>query len=147
MDVPVSAARDARQQQAHDQAVELIAKTRYQFAGMTTHTNPGGLKNKSAGIAGGQEQYPDIVAIEDSTRKPSTIAEVETDESVDEQESKQWSDYGSLGLTFYLWVPASKVNDTVRIIEARGIRSKIDGLRGYSIKDGSLYTVEVWNAE
>jgi len=142
--MPYYGSRTSEEQRYHDQIIMIIARTRYQFYGKTTYTNLHEEKNMSAGTVRGQEQYPDIVAIDDFTGKPSLIAEIETESTVNESESQQWDDYASLNLNFYLYVPTSNVDDAIGIIDSEGLRSEILGLRRYTLVDGNVQITNIW---
>jgi hypothetical protein len=132
------------EQSYHDQIVTLIAKARYKLYGKTTYTNLNMEKNMSAGIIRDQEQYPDIVVVDDFTSKPSLIAEIETANTVNQIEAQQWEDYASLNLNFYLYVPTSNVDDAIDIIDSEGLRSEILGLRRYTLVDGKIQINNIW---
>ena len=78
----------------------------------------------------GTAVYPDIVVVETPNNSLQIIGEVETSLTVtDDEASREWVNYASLGTTFYLYVP----NET--IATARALLTKysisIAGLRGY----------------
>jgi hypothetical protein len=73
-----------------------------------------------------------------SSGKARIIEEIETDDSVNDREAAQWSDYGSLGIsTFNLVVPVNRKNDALEIIRRKGI-SGITKLQGYYIRNGRI---------
>jgi hypothetical protein len=142
--MPYYGSRTAEEQHYHDEIVVLVARARYKFYDKTTYTNLNEEKNMSAGSVNGQEQYPDIVAVEDFTAKPKIIAEIETDSLVSENEVQQWEDYASLNLNFYLYVPTSKVTETIDVIDSEGLRDRILGLRRYELINGELQINKIW---
>lgn len=90
-------------------------------------TNPGQEKNLSI-----EGRYPDIIAVgHDGYVK--VIEEVETEDSVNEEESQQWADFAKLGIpSFHLAVPKEKVQKAGALLRQRGIREKVH-LEGYRI--------------
>jgi hypothetical protein len=136
--------RTEEEQRHHDELIRLIARLRYRFFDKTTYLNPDGERNKSAGVVRGQEQYPDIVAVEDFTGEPSIIAEIETESLVSETEFRQWEDFASLNLPFYLYIPTSKVDDVIDVIDSEGLRDGIKGLRRYSFVNGEIEIKNIW---
>ncbi len=142
--MPYSSYRTVEEQHYHDEIVVLVARARYKFFDKTTYTNLSGEKNISAGSVNGQEQYPDIVAVEDFTGKPAVIAEIETESLVSENEVQQWEDYASLNLNFYIYVPTSKVTEAMDIIDSEGLRDKILGLRRYALVNEELEINKIW---
>ena len=116
-------------QKNHDKLVAKIAKKRFSYNDRTTHTNPNGEKNYAV-----DSKYPDIVAVK--SESTPLMGEVETEESVSEEESKQWESYAALDGAIYLYVPKSKVSEAKTIIENKGIG--ITGLRSYEYVDDKL---------
>lgn len=139
-----SGSRTVEEQSYHDEIVVLVARARYRFFDKTTYTNLNGERNMSAGLVRGEEQYPDIVAVEDFTGKPIIIAEIETESMVNDIEIRQWEDYASLNLNFYLYVPTSKVDDAIHLIDDEGLRDEIRGLRRYTYVNGELQINNLW---
>lgn len=142
--MPSSDSRTVEEQSYHDEIVVLIARARYRFYGKTTYTNLNGERNMSAGLVRGEEQYPDIVAVEDFTGKPIIIAEIETESMVNDIEIRQWEDYASLNLNFYLYVPTSRVDDAISLIDSEGLRDEIRGLRRYTYVNGKIQINNLW---
>ena len=142
--MPHSGSRTVEEQSYHDEIVLLIARARYRFYDKTTYTNLNGERNMSAGLVRGEEQYPDIVAVEDFTGKPIIIAEIETENMVNDIEVRQWEDYASLNLNFYLYVPTSRVDDAISLIDSEGLRDEIRGLRRYTYVNGEIQINNLW---
>jgi hypothetical protein len=66
------------------------------------------------------------------------IEEIETEDSVTEQEAEQWADYGSLGVaTFNLVVPASCKDAALEIIRRKKIRG-ITRVQAYYTRNGRV---------
>jgi hypothetical protein len=84
-------------------------------------------------------EYPDIVAVKDKT--VVAIGEVETEESVNEEEARQWISYAAFKINFYLYVPKSKVSDAVNLIKSKKIG--VAGLRSYEYVDNKLVVTNI----
>lgn len=121
--------RQPTNQNQHDRAVRDIAKKRFDEIKYDVYVNPGGEKNVP--INPSNPIYPDIVVLEKGygTRTAIAIAEVETVDSITEEEATQWLQYAATKIPFYLYVPAGYANQTSVLLEAKGI--KISGLRTY----------------
>lgn len=142
--MPYIGSRNADEQRMHDAAVLLIAKERYKFYDKTAYTNLNIEHNMSAGIANGAEQYPDIVVVDDFTKKPRIIAEVETESTVNEIELRQWNNFVALELNFYLYVPSSAIDRAIEIIDSERLRGGIFGLRRYDMADNKIQIANIW---
>lgn len=112
-------------QKTHDAVVKDRAEAWRSTTGVTdVWTNPNGENTTSLGEP---PQYPDIIIEKDDKL---VIEEVETSDSVTENESKQWEEYSKLGFRFNLLVPRWYGNEAKKIISARGI--------------SNIYLVEYW---
>ncbi len=97
--------RDFGKQAIHDHVVRLVAQRWAEPGRLRIDTNPGVERNVWTGPA---QIYPDLVGWTQQGRlkAPMWIAEVETEETVTENEARtQWRDYASLGVPFFLIVP------------------------------------------
>ena len=119
-------------QSLHDKVVIALAKAHQGLInnGYRVSINPGGKKNCSVG----KDNYPDVVIwkpnpLNRNSGKTEIIEEVETGESINDTEAKQWSTYSKLGPKFRLIVPIGCVNSARRILIKN--RIKIDGLYSY----------------
>ena len=122
-------------QKEHDKLVSEIAKRRFSYNdGSITYVNPNGEKNFAV-----DDQYPDIVVAMDESVQ--TIGEVETEETVTEDEAEQWKTYARLNDYFYLYIPKSKVADAKTIIKTKKIG--IRGLRSFEYVDDKLVIKKV----
>lgn len=122
--------RSELSQEEHDKLVSEIAKKRFSYKdGSVTYANPNGEKNFAV-----DDQYPDIVVVKDETVQ--TIGEVETEETITENEAEQWETYATLNDYFYLYVPKTKVADAKTIIENKKVGIK--GLRSYEYVSDEL---------
>ena len=119
--------RPVREQLEHDRIIRLLhAKTkRKNDAGM----NPGAEKNSAVG-AGPSAIYPDLVLFSaDRGRKPETIIEVETGESVNHLEAlAEWAHFSRVRAAFHLYVPSQMVDVARRLCE-----------------DNQIHVNEVWS--
>jgi hypothetical protein len=105
------AIRTVEQQSIHDAWVRAIAQQHFPYPNpgypnRRTYTNPGSFKNAWLGPED-SKVYPDIIVLDASKSLGNVVmyAEVETAESVNQEESAQWRDYASRGALFYLYVP------------------------------------------
>src|SRR2546427_12966390 len=99
--------RRGDKQSEHDAVVSASARTYSGWAnkGFKVSVNPNGQKNQFVGTSGSR-LYPDVVVWEphssgSSSGKAHIIEEIETDDSVNEQEAAQWAEYGSLGISTF----------------------------------------------
>ncbi len=149
------ATRSDESQARHDRAVELIARERFDGVGWRVHTNPGDERNSGVPVdperrgrtgvlhvpdpreapAEGEVLYPDIVCENVLTLEPTVIAEVETEETVNEAEQAQWEKLAALGPTLHVYVPESHAD------EARSLLSGRSGvlLRTYRLTSGGIH--------
>lgn len=122
-------------QQEHDKIVAEIAKVRFSYTdGTKTYTNPDGEKNFPV-----DSEYPDIVAVKDHI--VAAIGEVETEETVNEEEAEQWISYANFKINFYLYVPKSKVSDAISLIKSRKIG--VAGLRSYEYVNSKIVVTDI----
>lgn len=112
-------------QSEHDTVVRESAKTYSDMVskGCKVAINPDGEKNQRVGPES-NPRYPDIIVWRpenpySSSGKAEVIEEVETADSVTEEEAKQWKDYGSLGIKFILTVPKGYAKEAARIVDAK----------------------------
>lgn len=115
---------------SHDKAVRDIAEKRFDNERFDVLTNPGSQKNASVGSVD-NPLFPDIVVLERGTGRRTAIAigEVETVDSVNEEEVSQWADYSKTRIPFYLYVPIESIEVCRRLLDGNSV--KIAGLRAY----------------
>jgi hypothetical protein len=136
--------RKSQWQSEHDAVVEASGRTYSSWSakGYCIATNPGGSKNGFVGPPGNL-RYPDIVVWRPSSPGATTgtvkvIEEIETEDSVRDDEADQWADYASLGVeTFNLVVPISKKPAAFEIIRRRKIAG-ITRIQGYYSQQGQV---------
>ena len=119
------AARIEEEQIEHDlvieAAVEQFASARYLIL-----ANPGTEKNVAVG-----HQYPDIVVTERGSTRVRLVIEVETTDTVGDQELGHWRALAGLGPPLYLLVPYTATLDAERLTAEAGIKCH----HGYYIRD------------
>lgn len=104
-------------QSIHDRVIRAVASAQITFEVLT---NPGHEHNWSVAI--GQERvFPDLLLCAGRERQVTHLIEVETVESVSDEESSQWRAYASGPGTFWLLVPAESLGAARAICLRRGI--------------------------
>jgi len=122
-----------------DRAVRAIARRRFSFPSKThpdwkTWINT--KEEQSKGIkTSGESVHPDIVVV-DSKNKAVMVGEIETLDTVNENEAEQWARYSSLVTDFYLFVPQGFEDQARRLIQEGKI--PISGIRIYRFDDSVL---------
>lgn len=111
--------RVSNQQINHDKVLEAacqyLDKSKYDV-----YSNPGSMKNTQVG-----NYWPDIIVTKKRDNNVLFIIEVETPDSVTDNEAKnQWKDYSELGSTFYLLVPYESRNDAELLCRANKIKAR-----------------------
>lgn len=128
----------------HDKAVKDIAKKRFDEIKYDVYTNPGKEKNAHVG-AEDNPLYPDIVVLEKGVdrRKAIAIGEIETADTITENEAGQWKDYSNTKIPFYLYVPTGYDRETIDILKKGDI--VISGLRTYKYaKSGEIIITDIF---
>lgn len=99
------------------------------------YINPG--QEKNAGIG---DNYPDVILTEKNSTTVRFIMEVETVESVSQEEAvRQWKKYVSeISATFYLVVPVSSLKKAKDLCQREGINARFTT---YSV-DGNTITYD-----
>ena len=111
------AARTEEEQTEHDLVIEATVE---QFANSAKYVilpNPGTEKNVAVG-----HQYPDIVVTERGSAKVRLVIEVETTDTVGDQELGHWRALAGLGPPLYLLVPYTATADAERLCGEAGIK-------------------------
>lgn len=86
----------------------------------------------SVGTHNGKELYPDIVVVKMPGQWLRFFAEVETPETItDEEAETQWKIYGDAG-EFYLYVPQGMVPETRKLVKKHGV--KVAGIRTWRFR-------------
>ena len=111
------AARTDEEQTEHDLVIEATVE---HFANSTKYVllpNYGTEKNVAVG-----HQYPDIVVTERGSTKVRLVIEVETTDTVGDQEFDHWRALAGLGPPLYLLVPYTVTADAERLTAEAGIK-------------------------
>jgi len=125
----------------HDRLVLRIAEQSFRFpdpnhTNWVTYTNTG--SQRMMGVETENEPvYPDIVVLEN--RRVAVLAEVETEEGVNQDEALQWLRYSRLCETFCLYVPEGYEDVTVELLRENEIRIS---LRTYRFEDSNLVVTD-----
>lgn len=123
------AVRRGEQQTVHDQVILASAETYESFRrrGFLVSVNLTG--KQCHNIGGGN--FPDVVVWRTGGEfgRTEIIEEVETCDTVNDQESKEWARYAAFGVTFYLIVPQECMEQAEEIVTRLGIR--VDAIEGY----------------
>ncbi|MBN2466199.1 hypothetical protein JXD38_11315 [candidate division WOR-3 bacterium] len=120
------AARPEEEQTEHDLVIEATVAQFGGSAKYTLHSNPGTEKNVAVG-----HQYPDIIVTERGSSKVKCVIEVETTDTVGDQELPHWRALSHLGPPLYLLTPYAATADAERLTGEAGIKCH----HGYYHKD------------
>lgn len=137
-------AREPQEKEVHDRAVVDIAKARFDYSNTSptwrTYVNePKPMKGipKNSRII-----YPDIVVFDTRDDSLQVVAEIETESSVNQEETTQWSEYSSVTGRFFLYVPKGFGLLAKGLLVNNNI--SYAGLREYSYdSEGKLSVVKV----
>jgi hypothetical protein len=110
-------ARSQDEQFLHDWVIGKI-REKYSRLYKEVHTNPG--KEKKFELKG---YYPDVVFV--NYGQVVLVAEVETQETINEEEAEEWKDLSNLGAQLVLVVPKEMQNAAREICWKKGIAAKI----------------------
>jgi len=111
------ASRTPEEQTQHDLAIEAAVEQFASSAKYLLHANPGTDKNVAVG-----HQYPDIVVTDRGSSKVRFVMEVETTDTVGDQELNHWRQLASLGPSLYLLTPYAVTADAERLCAVAGIK-------------------------
>jgi hypothetical protein len=112
--------RSGSSQSDHDRVIQVVAAAQGGFA---TFINPDGLHNTFVEIAG-QRVYPDLILCTPGTKIIQHLIEVETAESVTDDESGQWALYAQGPGQFWLMVPSTSLDSAQEICRHRLISAR-----------------------
>ncbi len=113
--------RMPQKQQEHDVVLAEIVEKRWNGVDGRVYSNPDGEKNCWVSC-NGTEVYPDIVVLERNANIVRNLGEVETAETVTEDELRQWKLYVKIVGECYLYVPSGTEQKA---------RELVRGLRGF----------------
>jgi hypothetical protein len=111
------AARTEEEQTEHDLVIEATVEQYAKSAKYVLFANPGTEKNVAVG-----HQYPDIIVTEKGSTKVRLVIEVETTDTVGDQEVDHWRALSSLGPPLYLLVPYTVTADAERLCSESNIK-------------------------
>jgi len=106
-------------QQYHDKILQTAADNLRSTGKYNVYTNPNGEHNTRLG-----DSYPDIILTPQNSNTVQFIIEVETSDSVNENEIPQWREYSSLGGIFYLLVPIQDLARAKQLCVANTITAR-----------------------
>jgi hypothetical protein len=121
--------RSEEKQREHDFIINSSFKSWVERGDVNVYQNPGEEHNFSvAGI-----YYPDIVVL-NKANNLYLIEQVETSETVTEEEAKEWRNFAGFGVLLNLIVPEEKLE------EAKKLSKDIANIRiqTYTFKNGTL---------
>jgi len=137
------ATRDEKNQQEHDTLLEMISR-KITIPQWRVVTNPGAQQNASVPYpteSGQALAYPDIVIHEKFTKKLAAVGEVETADSVsDEEAAAEWALFSQLAPKFFLYVPAELEPEARDLLRKRRIRP--EGLFLYRFSERNMFIVQ-----
>lgn len=116
----------------HDYIISGLKKW-LEGQGKDVVANPGQEKNPDGWVKGRRRDdepvYPDLVVRPSKGEKITQLFEVETEDSIDSEEVKQWAMYNAGESSFYLIVPEGSVKKASELITER--RLSIAGIGYY----------------
>ena len=119
----VKAKRPPIVQSEHDKVILEVAKREINLDEYTVGINPGESKRYPVRLAGRKWIFPDLVVRHRTTRRLREVHEVETSESVNQEEVNQWKDFASLRHRFILWVPLDSATRASALLEKNELRN------------------------
>jgi hypothetical protein len=111
------AARTEEEQTEHDLVIEAAVEQFASSAKYVLHANPGTEKNVAVG-----HEYPDIVVTERGSSKVRFLIEVETTDTIGDQELGHWRALAGLGPPLYMLSPYAATADAERLTAEAGIK-------------------------
>jgi len=91
------AKRTKERQSEHDKVIEASASTWKRNPKNVVHTNPDGEQNFSVN----EDSFPDVV-ITDRNNRLLAVEEIETKDTITDEEKSQWEEYAGFGVEFNL---------------------------------------------
>lgn len=113
----VRAKRPPKVQSEHDKVILEVAKREINLEEYTVGINPSESKKYPVRLAGREWIYPDLVVRYRTSRQLQEVHEVETSESVNQEEVNQWKDFASLRRKLILWVPLDSAARAAALID------------------------------
>lgn len=106
-------------QSLHDNIIQ-IAFSNLDKINHDVYINPG--EHKNTNVNG---LYPDIIITNKGERNVKFIIEVETQDSINQNEVSQWTDYSKLGGQFYLLVPKNMKDTAELLCRQNNIKARV----------------------
>lgn len=120
----------------HDRVITR-AKQRLEGGGYYVVANPNQEKNPRGSVKRDDRRvYPDLVIRPSKEESITRLEEVETEDSVDDDEVKQWREYNAGKSKFYLIVPEGYVSKAKALIRNEGF--SIGGFFEYTLSEGRI---------
>lgn len=119
----VKAKRSPKVQSEHDKVILEVAKREINLDDYTVGINPGESKKYPVRLAGREWIYPDLVVRHHTSRQLQEVHEVETSESVNQEEVDQWKDFASLRRRLILWVPLDSAARAAALLDKNKLNS------------------------
>lgn len=136
------ARRTANSQSEHDRVLEAWAQiaVRRFSADAQVGTNPGDLQRVQVGPVD-DPRFPDVLvwradAGEGRDGSAELVAEIETSDSLAENEISEWATYGKLMVPFHLVVPVGSEEHAIWLLKQRSVR--VSQLWSYEIVGGEV---------
>lgn len=119
-------------QSIHDSVIQT-AYNNLDKVNHDVYINPGTIKNTQV-----KGLYPDIIITNKNEKNVKFIIEVETQDSINQNEVQQWTDYSNLGGQFYLLVPKNMKDTAELLCRQNNIKARI----GIYYKDNSQMIIK-----
>lgn len=115
--------RNIAGQSLHDSVIQA-AYNLLDKVGHDVYINPGQQKNTHI-----NNSYPDIIITDKGSKTAKWIIEVETVDSINLNEARQWKTYSDLGGIFYLLVPEGSKPQADLLCQQQGIKARFGTYR------------------
>lgn len=136
------AQRTQSSQSEHDRVIEAWAQiVSRRFANdAQVSTNPGNQRRAQVGRAE-EQRFPDVLVWRSDTADgrdgtAELVAEVETVDSLNEEEASEWAAYGKLPALFHLVVPVGAEEEAIRLVKKKAVR--VSQLWSYQFVGGQV---------
>jgi hypothetical protein len=136
------AQRTQSSQSEHDRVVEAwaqIASRRFAKDAQVS-TNPGNQRRAQLGFAD-ELRFPDVLVWRSDSADgrdgtAELVAEVETVDSLDDEEALEWAAYGRVPAPFHLVVPVGAEEEAIRLVRKKAAR--VSQLWSYQLVGGEV---------
>lgn len=134
--------RSENSQSEHDRVIEAWARNVIPRFGkdVEVSTNPGNLKRFQVG-RDDDPRFPDVLvwrsdSVEGRDGTAELVAEIETSDSLNEDEVAEWAAYGKLPAPFHLVVPQGAEEEAIRLVRKKSVR--VSQLWSYQVVGGEV---------